>query len=84
MRVTDAITYLVLSDSSISTEQVESRLAELDFEVPTTFCVSSIRTRVVHLLKLMEDVGAVEPGLSVPLPDELRPKRRLKRHKLRQ
>ena len=61
---------MAASASHLSTGEIEAKLAELDFPVPTTLLISSIRSRFIATLKLLEQAGATEPH-------------RVKRHKLK-
>ena len=76
MRTIDAIYHLILHDQHISSAEIESRLIELGFEMPSLLLISSTKSKVLHLLKLLENAGVIDPGLSVPLPRELRRKGR--------
>jgi hypothetical protein len=82
MRITsiEAIQYLLLKDPSISTDEIEVRLAELGFHVPTRFLTSQTRMEFLRTLKFLQLVGVVDPDPVVSLPQELK---RLFRQKLR-
>jgi hypothetical protein len=82
MRTTDAIYRLLLHDRTLSVPEIEEKLSKLGFPSVTRFCLYSLRTKLLHILKLLEEVDAIEPNLSVPLPRELRLKRRKTHYKL--
>lgn len=75
MRTIDANQHLLLHNRSLSTAELEVRLGELGFCVPTPFCLSQLRSRFLSTLKFLQQVGAVDPDLRIPLPPELRPKK---------
>jgi len=74
MTTIDVIYHLILKDRSITSEQIEHKLTQLDLPVPTRFLISERRAQFLRILKLLENAGMVEPGLSVELPDEERAK----------
>ena len=75
MRMTslDVIKLLLLEDRQLTTAEIGDKLVELDLPVPSNLLLlSETRIKFLQVLRLLESVGAIEPGLSVRLPRELR------------
>ena len=57
LTVTNTIHSILLSDPSLSTDEIAVRLADSGFPVPTDFCISQIKGTFLRTLKFLDRAG---------------------------